>query len=435
MRKILLVATREYRAMVATKGFIIALTIMPLLMFGGIFAHRFLEDRAGPKQKKIVVIDATGELFAALSEAAAARNRAEILDLETGKQIKPRYLLEAVAAPVTAEGRFELSERVRHGEIDAFLEIPAAIIEMPPPDDGPRVAFYAENVALSKEKGWLQWKLNDLVQTHRLKQVGLDPVLVGQAGAPVAIKGLGLVERNVEGKFETPQEGHEALSIFLPFGMMMLMFMVIFLGAQPMLENVLEEKSQRIAEVMLGSVNATQWMSGKLLGGVAGSLTILAVYAIGGLALAGYYQVLDLVPLRVVPWFLVYQVLAVMLFGSLFMAVGACVNQPKEAQGMLIPVWLLMWFPMLIWLQVVREPTSSFATWLSFVPPATPLLMVLRVSSSAAVPLWQPALGIVVMLAATLLCVLAAARIFRIGILAQGKTPKLSQLLRWAVNG
>jgi len=102
---------------------------------------------------------------------------------------------------------------------------------------------------------------------------------------------------------------------------------------------------------------------------------------------------------------------------------------------MLMPLWLLMMFPLFVWFQVVGDPMGSFATWLSFVPPATPLLMVLRLTASAAVPWWQPALGIVVMLAATWVCVFAAARVFRIAILAQGKTPRLVELLRWAVRG
>jgi len=143
----------------------------------------------------------------------------------------------------------------------------------------------------------------------------------------------------------------------------------------------------------------------------------------------------DVVPLRVLPWFVVYQVLAVLLFGSIFMAVGAAVNQFKEAQGMLLPVWLIVMYPLFIWLQVVREPTSSFATWLSLVPPGSPLLMVLRIGASGAVPIWQPLLGIVLMVAFTLLIVAAAARVFRIAILAQGKTPSLAELLRWAARG
>jgi ABC-2 type transport system permease protein len=202
-----------------------------------------------------------------------------------------------------------------------------------------------------------------------------------------------------------------------------------------MLESVMEEKSQRIAEVLLGSVNAWQLMTGKLLGGVGGALTVVTAYAGGALAVAWHFDALHLVPLRIVPWFLAFQILAVLMFGSLFMAVGAACNQLKEAQSMLLPLWLIMMLPMFVWFQVVGDPTGSFATWLSFVPPGTPLLMVLRLSSSAAVPWWQPALGIVVMLAATWLCVFAAARVFRIAILAQGKTPRLVELLRWAMRG
>ena len=175
------------------------------------------------------------------------------------------------------------------------------------------------------------------------------------------VEPLGLVARSQSGEFSKPRETNMYESIFLPFGMMMLMFMTIFLAAQPMLESVLEEKSQRIAEVLLGSVNALQLMAGKLLGGVGGSLTVVATYASGALAVAWYFDVLHLVPLRIVPWFLVYQVLAVMLFGSLFMAVGAACNQLKEAQSMLMPIWLLMMVPLFVWLQVVRDPTGSFA--------------------------------------------------------------------------
>jgi ABC-2 type transport system permease protein len=111
------------------------------------------------------------------------------------------------------------------------------------------------------------------------------------------------------------------------------------------------------------------------------------------------------------------------------------VNQLKEAQSMLLPVWLVMMFPMFVWFAVVREPNGRFATWASLIPPGTPLLMVLRMTASASVPLWQPLAGIVLTFAATLLCVFVASRIFRIGILAQGKLPKLGELARWAVYG
>jgi ABC-type Na+ efflux pump permease subunit len=156
---------------------------------------------------------------------------------------------------------------------------------------------------------------------------------------------------------------------------------------------------------------------------------------VGAIGLAWYYEVLHLVPLGIVPWFLVYQVLAVLLFSSIFMAVGACVNDRKEAQSMLIPVMLLIVFPMFIWVGVLQQPTGNFAMWTSFVPPATAQLMVLRLTASPDIPLWQPVVGVLLLLATTGLCVFAAGRIFRIAILTQGQLPKLRQLLRWIVTG
>jgi ABC-2 type transport system permease protein len=92
-------------------------------------------------------------------------------------------------------------------------------------------------------------------------------------------------------------------------------------------------------------------------------------------------------------------------------------------------------YPLFVWFQVVREPNGSFATWLSLVPPGVPLMMVLRIGASDTVPLWQPLLGVVIMVAFTLAVVAAAGRVFRIGILAQGKTPSLFELVRWAWRG
>jgi ABC-2 type transport system permease protein len=99
------------------------------------------------------------------------------------------------------------------------------------------------------------------------------------------------------------------------------------------------------------------------------------------------------------------------------------------------PVMLVAMAPLFVWLNVVREPTSNFATFVSLVPPATPMLMILRQSVPPGVPLWQPVLGIVLVLLCTLFFVFAGARIFRVGILMQGKAPKPSELAKWIVRG
>jgi ABC-2 type transport system permease protein len=249
------------------------------------------------------------------------------------------------------------------------------------------------------------------------------------------IQNLSLVSQDAQGKIVKAAETDEKASIFVPMGLMMLMLMVIMVGASPLLQSVLEEKTQRIAEVLLGSIPPFQLMLGKLLGMVGVSLTLATVYLVAayfGIRRAGLGA---LFPAHIIWWFVLYQVLAVVMYGALFAAIGAAVTELKEAQSLMTPVMLVAMAPLFVWLNVVREPTSNFATFVSLVPPATPMLMILRQSVPPGVPLWQPVLGIVLVLLCTLFFVFAGARIFRVGILMQGKAPKPSELAKWIVRG
>jgi ABC-2 type transport system permease protein len=159
---------------------------------------------------------------------------------------------------------------------------------------------------LSMERGWLDQALNDAVTKRRLEALHLNVDSVKQATTRVPVVPLGLLKKAHDGSIRGAEEGRGMVAMFVPFGFMMLMFMVIFLSAQPLLESVMEEKAGRIAEVLLGSVGSSQLMFGKLLGNVAGSLTIVAIYAAGGYFAAVHNGWTDLIPLELVPWFLIY---------------------------------------------------------------------------------------------------------------------------------
>ena len=435
MRKLWTIARREYGAMVATKAFLVSIALMPILMFGGIFVASQTENIGDKREKTIVVVDGTGGTLAtALEQAIVAQNAAAAV--VGGGSALPYTIERHSEGEITDQQRLVLSERVRNEEIEAFVEIPRGILENGG-NAGPQTAvkFYAQNAVLSAARGWFEQVLNEVVTTHRLNALNLDVSAVKQATARVAVTPLGLVKKSADGTIRGADESRSMLAIFLTFGFMMLMFMVIFMSAQPLLESVMEEKSGRIAEVLLGSVNASQLMLGKLLGNVAGSLTVVAIYATGAYFAADYNGWTDMIPLDMAPWFLVYQVLAVLLFSSIFMAVGAAVTQLKEAQTLLLPVWMLLATPMFVWLPIVREPNGSIATWMTFFPPATPLVMVLRLASDAVVPAWQIAASLLLLVASTAVGVFAAGRIFRIGMLWQGKSPRMSELARWALRG
>jgi ABC-2 type transport system permease protein len=245
------------------------------------------------------------------------------------------------------------------------------------------------------------------------------------------VQGSGLYFRDASGQITSEEKPNEFTSLMLPVGIMMLMFMVIMMSAQPMLESVLEEKTLRIAEVLLGAANANQLMTGKLIGNVAGSLTVFGVYSMGGIVAAVCNGYSDSIPYSILPWFIVYQLLAVLLFSSVFMAIAASVSQLREAQSLLMPVWMVIMLPLFVWFNVVREPNSTLATVMSFFPPSTPMMMTLRMATGATIPVWQTIASFVLMIAGTTVGILAAARIYRVGMLRQGKTPRMTEILGW----
>lgn len=456
MKKILTIAGREYRAMVGTKAFLLSILVMPILMFGSILAMQLLKNATEVKTQKIVVVDRSGELFDVLKQAADAMNaevdaRLANLDSDTDgggdseddfgdmDQVRKYELERWESNSFTDDDKLGLSQRIRQQDLYAFVEIPESIMAPPeagsPMDERPAILFYSEDSGFSDAKNWIGGLTNNFLREKRLAENGIDPAVVALASQPVPVRGYGPVSKTASGSVSQGEESSTAKAIFLPLGVMMLMFMVIFMSSQPMLESVLEEKSARIAEVLLGSANSWQLMTGKLLGTVGGSLTILVVYVGGAIALAAWRDWLEYIPVSLIPWFVIFQILGVLFFASIFMAVGASVSQLKEAQSMLLPVWMLLMSPMFVWLLLIRDPNGNMATWFSFFPPATPTVMVLRLSTGATIPWWQPVVASILLVAATAFCVYVAARIFRIGLLWQGKTPKLNELLKWAFRG
>jgi ABC-type Na+ efflux pump permease subunit len=162
---------------------------------------------------------------------------------------------------------------------------------------------------------------------------------------------------------------------------------------------------------------------------------VVAVYLGGTYWVADYYGISDLLPGRVLGWFLIYQVLAVIMYGSLFAAIGAACTDIKETQTLMLPVALLACLPLFFLRPVLEDPTSDLSAALSFIPFATPMLMTARQAMPAGVPTWQALLGVLGVLLTTAGCVYAAGRVFRVGMLLQGKGARFSDLARWIFRG
>lgn len=437
MRKTVVIAVREYKAAVRTKAFIVSMLAMPLLIGGSIVVQEALSKHVDVSDQKYAIVDRTPDksLATALAAAADERNQTHAVDSATGQQLLPKFLLEDQSDHADLdELRLGLSGRVTQGELDGFLVITGDPLSKEA-ESALTVEYHSNRPTNDDFRNWAARVINDQVQALRLNAASVDAAVVHEAIRGVRVAHLGLVQKTAEGKVTAAEESNQVAGFLVPFAVLMLMFMVVMVGASPLVNSVLEEKMQRISEVLLGSVSPFELMMGKLLGTAGVSLTIGTIYLVGAYLALDRGGFAHLFPAHLVWWFIVFQGLAVLMFGSIFISVGAAVNDLKEAQSAMMPVMIIVMVPLFVWMPVLKNPTATSSLMLSLFPPATPMLMMLRLAVPPGLPAWQPLLGIVITLATTLMFVYAAGRIFRVGILLQGKAPRPREVLRWVFRG
>ena len=435
MYKVFVVLSREYQAQIKSKVFLISLVLMPVLMAGSILIQNVASDQVDVKDRTIAIIDHTGILVDKLTSLADERNEDDILDDE-GEQIGPRFVLETIepADHLTSQ-LLVLSDRVRSDELSAFVEVGAEVFDGTLAGDQGRVRYYSNSPTDREFSQWLRPLINQIVQAQRFEEASLPEDAVRKATRPVPFENLGLLSRSESGQ-TIEAESTDPVAVFaLPFALVMLLFVGVMLGATPLLQAIIEEKMQRIAEVLLGSVPPFQLMLGKLLGVTAVSLTMIGIYIVGGFGVLYYFDKVDLIAPAQIAWFLGFSTLAILMFGSVFCAIGASCSDVKDAQILMTPVMILIMLPMFFLRAVLNSPSGTLAMVLSFAPPTTPAFMILRMNIPPGIPTWQPMVGILGVLAFTAACVFAAGRIFRVGILLQGKPPKFLEMIGWVFRG
>jgi ABC-2 type transport system permease protein len=438
MHKILRFVKREYLAAVKTKGFIIMLLLMPVLMGGSGIAMYLLRGQVDTTDKRVAMIDRSGLVAEMVVKAAEDRNDAIVFDKETGKKVQPAYVFEVIEPNDTdpRAQRLELSDRIREGNLHAFFEVGPNVLNPTGEQNEYRITYHGKNAAVDNIRNWLNNTINPYLRKMRLSKAGVDESKADEIMAWLQVEAMGLVSLDeATGEIKEARKTGEAEAILVPAILFFLMFMLVMMGAMPLLQSTMEEKTQRIAEVLLGSLQPHQFMAGKVLGGLLVSLTGAAVYVAGGVLFMGRLGLAEFIPFHVIPWFFAFLVLEIVMVGSILAALGAACNDPKDAQNLTFPAMFPVFFPMFIFMPVLQEPTSAFATWLSMVPLFTPMLMLIRKAAPVGIPFWQPWVGLIGVLLFTVFIVWVGGRVFRVGILMQGGAPKLSNLLKWAFRG
>ena len=425
MTKSLIIAAAEFASYVRTKAFIIGILLAPVLSVAIMVVNRVVEKQVDTTERRFAIVDATGTLGQALERAALEWNATVGGSTPTG----PRFVPELMPAGVNmGDTRVRLSERVGREELFAFVEIPAAVLDEAKPA---KLRYYSNHPAYSTLPRWIEQTITGQVQAGRLRDAAIDPALVAKLTRPVGIEELGLIERDSGGSLRPAARVDKLRSVGVPLILMILIFMPVMSICPQMAQAVVEEKMSRISEVLLGSVTPFELMLGKLLGAGAVCIVITLTYVGAAAAAAVYWGYADVLEPLLLVEFVVFLALAMLFYGSLYIGIGAASPTMKDSQGLMTPVILLTMLPIFVLGPLMRAPDGMLPIVLSLFPPSTPYLMMFRVAMHPAAPLWQVLLGIVLTAASTVGVVWASGRIFRVGLLAQGKTPSFGELVKW----
>ena len=433
MNKILTLFKREYRAAVRTKSFIISLVLVPLLMGGGFLAVIIMEKNQDTDDKKFVVVDHSGLMIEPLQKALDQRNKNEILDPETGEKVMSAYTVEFVEpSGDRMEQQRELSERVKSTELHAFIEIGPGILH-PTENSESYLRYYSEHSFGDDIRYWFRNIINDQLRMLRVAELNLEAEQTAHLFNWLEVEGMGLVTIDKKtGEDQEAQRSNELQSFLVPYIITLLMFMLVMMSASPLLTAVMEEKTEKIAEVLLGSITPFQFMMGKVMGGIGISLTTAAIYVSAAVVTTRMTGYESLIPYEVLPWFFIYTTLFIIMVGTGMAALGATCNDNKDAQSLQFPAMLPVILPLFLIMPVIQDPSGTLATTLSLIPPFTPSIMMIRLATPVTVPVWQPVIGLFGVILFTIFTVWVGARIFRTAILIQGQKPSLANLFKYA---
>lgn len=458
--KVGVIARREYVGAVRTRGFLLGLFLMPVLIGGGMLLQHWSRQIADLTPRPVAVLDRTrGQQLLPLLLRSNDRRDTTLTDA-SGKQIKPRFIFEALNPTIDlSRTRLEVSDRIRKGNLVAFLEIGPKVLEAEPSvdrspttisssdpnqtdpfeliektQDPDTLMYYTTSRPMDMElRQFIQQSLQPRVLAARLKQseTTLDEMM-RLFGTLVVPRGLAWKDSDGNVRFEPRQ--NELVTVLLPVTMTVLMLVVVLIGASPLTTNIIEEKQLRIGEVLLGSVSPFQLMMGKLLGGVCTSLTLGTVYLIGAAVVAGQMGVLDRVSVVQIIGFVGLTIIASLMYGSLFVIAGAGASNIKEAQALVMPVMLMVVMPLFLLGSLMEEPHGWVGRVGTFFPLSGPLVTMFRLSAGPGLAGWEMGVSVMASLGMTLVLVWVAGRVFRAGFLLTGRPASFRELIGWILR-
>lgn len=415
MMKLFKVAKREYMERVKKKSFLISTILGPVLMGAIIVLPGLLFELSPERQTSIAVIDETGSAFDRFSDALGDT-------LESGEPMFKLRHIRTAGADVAGIRR-GLAAEVESDVLDGYLIIPADIVE------SDSAAFYGKRMGNVKSLERIEGALSQAVIGERLSGRGMDYSLIREMTKSVDLETIRL-EKGEEKKSEF------MLIYITTFVFIMMLYMTILLWGVAVMRSIIEEKNNRVIEVLLSSLRSFDLLGGKILGVGSVGLTQYAIWAVFALGISAYGLSSGLMTEYVtfswisIVFFVVFYLLGFLFYSTMFAGIGSVCNTDQEAQQLQTPVVMCLIFTLVIPMTVMQNPDGTFATVVSMIPFFTPIVMFMRINILTP-PAWQIALSVAILLGSIYLAGKLAAKIFRVGILMYGKRPDLREIMKW----
>ena len=420
MSKTTLIIKREYLTRVRKKTFLISTVLFPILYLGLIFGTGYLAAKSGTKIR-VAMIDSSG-LF--------DKGR-----IERANQTDSSALISLVKTPVA-----DLKKTFEADGYDGYIVVPADVNW----EKGlPHLPLNTSRTMSIDGTEPLERKLNNIWTGIKNEKLGIDD------------SKLNVMENstvNVAPQNVNDTSANSGVASILGIVAAVLTYFILMLYGSQVMMGVMEEKTSRIAEVIVSSVKPFQLMLGKIVGICLVALTqillwILFIFVIYNVTKAsasassvqgmvgGIQQVFTStnIPL-VLTCFLFYLLGGFFFYASMFAAVGSAVNEDmREAQSLSFPLMMPIIFAIATMQIVIKDPTGPLAVWGSIIPFTSPIYMMARIPFGVpgTVPWWQLGLSMALMIGGFIFTTWFAGKIYRTGILMYGKKPTWKELIKW----
>jgi ABC-2 type transport system permease protein len=419
MRNVLLIIRREFLERVRTKAFVLGTVLFPVFMIAMIFLPALIKTGGG--ERTLVLVDQ--------SPAGIGQKVAEALQAPRPDENAIRYTIERVEGTLEPL-RAGLNERVEKKEIDGYVVIGPDVLETN------QVAFRARDVTKVQVVQDVETAVTAAVRQERLAGSGLTAAQVAQMVREVKVDAARISGEGQEG-------GNLMATMGTAYVIFILFMQLIALYGQNAMRSVLEEKNNRIVEVIVSSVRPMHLMAGKILGLAAVALLQIGIWVSFAALMAsqaerlsarfnisaGAFSALQMDP-SVWAVLLVFFALGFVLYAAMYAAAGSMVTSEQEAQQLAFPLMLPLFIPIVFIIPILMDPLGTTARTLSLIPFTSPVVMPMRAVATD-VPGWEIAASMALLVLGTVAVVWLAGKIYRVGILSTGKKPTMRELARW----